>query len=62
MLQLRKVFWLEELGQDFVEHALLLAMISLAAAGLFFSSGASVSGVWSAADSKIAVAYQSAAS
>ncbi len=62
MSQLLQSFWFEELGQDFVEHALLLAMISLAAAGLFFSSGASVSGVWSAADSKITVAYKSAVS
>ncbi len=55
-------FWKDEPGQDLTEHALLLAMISLVAAALFLDSGASVSGVWNSADSKISTAYRSASS
>ena len=62
MIELMKAFAKEELGQDFVEHALILAMIALTSAALFFSSGSSISGVWSGADSKISVASRSAGS
>jgi len=55
-------FWEDECGQDLTEHALLLAMIALVASALFFDSGASVSGVWNSADSKISTAYRSASS
>jgi len=54
--------WRDESGQDLTEHAMLLAMITLVACALFFDSGASVSGVWNTADSKIASAYRCASS
>jgi Flp pilus assembly pilin Flp len=43
---LQKGFWSDESGQDLVEYTLLLAMVCLASAALFISSGASVSGIW----------------
>ena len=46
----------QERGQDVVEYALLLAFLALGSAGLFFSSGGSLQGIWGAADSELAVA------
>ena len=39
--------WKDERGQDVVEYALLTAFVALAAAGVFFGAGGSMSGIWS---------------
>ena len=40
-----KGFLRDDSGQDLIEYTLLLAMICLASAGLFISSGGTVSGI-----------------
>jgi Flp pilus assembly pilin Flp len=59
MMYLRN-FWNDEQGQDLIEYTLLLAFVALASAGLFLSAGANVSGIWSTANSQLAVANTSA--
>lgn len=39
--------WKDERGQDVIEYALLTAFVALAAAGVFFGAGGSITGVWS---------------
>jgi len=39
--------WQDEQGQDLIEYTLLMAFVALASAGLFISSGQSVSAIWS---------------
>lgn len=53
MNEMFRGFWTETDGQDLVEYTLLLAMICLASAALFISGGGSVSGIWSAANSRL---------
>ena len=55
-----KTFLREESGQDLIEYTLLLAFVALASAALFIGAGGSVSGIWSIANSRLAVACQSA--
>jgi Flp pilus assembly pilin Flp len=43
-----------------IEYTLLLAFVCLASAALFISAGGSVSGIWSATNSQLAVANTSA--
>lgn len=62
IIRLFGAFLKEELGQDLIEYALLLAMISLASSGLFVSSGDSIYGIWSSTKSTVSVAHQSAIS
>lgn len=50
----------DEQGQDLIEYTLLLAFVCLGAAGLFISSGKDVSGIWTAANSRLAAANTSA--
>jgi Flp pilus assembly pilin Flp len=50
----------EEDGQDLIEYTLLLAFIVLATAALMTGAGTSVKGVWSVANSKLALANISA--
>lgn len=50
----------DEQGQDLIEYTLLLAFVCLAAAGLFINSGKSVSGIWTAANTRLAAANVSA--
>jgi Flp pilus assembly pilin Flp len=50
----------DEQGQDLIEYTLLLAFVCLASAALFISAGGSVSGIWSATNSQLAVANTSA--
>jgi len=46
----------QEQGQDLIEYTLLLAMVALASAGLFVSSGGAISGIWSATSSNLSAA------
>ncbi len=59
---LHKVFWREDSGQDLIEYTLLLAMVCLASAGLFISSGASVSGIWAVTQNNLSSANSTAGS
>jgi len=56
---LRK-FLRDEQGQDLIEYTLLLAFVCLATAALFVSSGGSLSGIWTSANSDLATANSSA--
>lgn len=53
-------FLIEEQGQDLIEYTLLLAFVCLASAALFISTGRSVSGIWTAANTRLAAANTSA--
>jgi Flp pilus assembly pilin Flp len=55
-------FLLDEQGQDLIEYSLLLAFIVLGAAVFFKAAGASVQGVWSNANTRLANAQAVAAS
>jgi Flp pilus assembly pilin Flp len=55
-----KTFVQDEQGQDLIEYTLLLAFVCLGAASLFIGSGKSVSGIWVAANSRLAAANTSA--
>jgi Flp pilus assembly pilin Flp len=61
-IRLLGAFLKEEQGQDLVEYALLLAMVALASSGLFVTSGASISGIWSSTKSTVSTAHQSSMS
>jgi Flp pilus assembly pilin Flp len=39
--------WKDEQGQDVIEYALLTAFVALAAAGVFYGAGGSITGIWS---------------
>jgi len=49
-----------EQGQDLIEYTLLLAFVCLASAALFISAGGSVSGIWTASNSRLAAANTAA--
>ncbi len=49
-------FFRDEQGQDLVEYTLLLAFVALASAALFIGAGQYVNGIWSTANSRLAVA------
>ena len=53
-------FMRDEQGQDLIEYTFLLAFVCLGAATLFASAGRSVSGIWSATNSRLAAANTSA--
>jgi Flp pilus assembly pilin Flp len=55
-----KMFWKDEQGQDLIEYTLLLAFVCIATAALFISSGGSLSGIWTAANSQLGAANTSA--
>jgi len=55
-----KQFLLEEQAQDLIEYTLLLAFVCLATSALFVSSGGSLSGIWTSANSDLAKANTSA--
>jgi Flp pilus assembly pilin Flp len=57
-----KRFLKNEQAQDLIEYTLLLAFVCLATAALFISSGGSLSGIWTTANSDLAAANASAAS
>jgi Flp pilus assembly pilin Flp len=53
-------FLRDEQGQDLIEYTLLLAFVCLATSALFVSSGGSLSGIWSAGNSRLAAANTAA--
>ena len=53
-------FWNDEQGQDLIEYTLLLAFVCLASAALFIGAGGSVSGIWTAANSRLVAANTAA--
>jgi Flp pilus assembly pilin Flp len=55
-----KQFLQEEQAQDLIEYTLLLAFVCLATSALFVSSGGSLSGIWTSANSRLATANTSA--
>jgi len=50
----------EEQGQDLIEYTLLLAFVCFTSAALFIGAGASVSGIWTSANSQLASANTTA--
>jgi Flp pilus assembly pilin Flp len=50
----------EEQGQDLIEYTLLLAFVCLATSALFVSSGGSLAGIWTAANTRVAAANTAA--
>jgi len=60
--RLLMAFWRDDQGQDLIEYTLLLAFVCLATAGLFISSGGSLSGIWITANSQLTVANAASAS
>ena len=60
MNALLRNFFKDEQGQDLIEYTLLLAFVCLASAALFVSAGGSVSGIWTATNSRLAAANTSA--
>jgi len=55
-----KHFITDEQAQDLIEYTLLLAFVCLATSALFVSSGGSLSGIWTSANSELATANTSA--
>ena len=55
-----KNFIKDEQAQDLIEYTLLLAFVCLATSALFVSSGGSLSGIWTSANSQLATANTSA--
>ena len=55
-----KRFLQDEQGQDLIEYTLLLAFVCLATSALFVSSGGSLSGIWTSANSSLTTANTSA--
>lgn len=49
-------FWNDRSGQDLIEYTSLLAFVALASAALFIGSRNSIKGIWSVANSTLAVA------
>ena len=62
MTTIMKSFLQDEQGQDLIEYTLLLAFVCLASAALFISTGNSVSGIWTQANTRLAAANTAAAS
>ncbi len=50
----------DDQGQDLIEYTLLIAFVCLATSALFVSSGGSLSGIWSSANSDLVKANTSA--
>ncbi|MGA2039020.1 MAG: Flp family type IVb pilin [Bryobacteraceae bacterium] len=55
-----RAFWLEDEGQNLIEHSLLIAFVCLAAAAMFINAGASVRSIWTTSNSQLAVAAAAA--
>jgi Flp pilus assembly pilin Flp len=53
-------FMRDEQGQDLVEYSLLLAFVALASAALFLAAGGSITGIWTAANVRLASANSAA--
>jgi Flp pilus assembly pilin Flp len=55
-----KAFLKDEQAQDLIEYTLLLAFVCLATSALFVSSGGSLSGIWTSANTRLSAANTSA--
>jgi Flp pilus assembly pilin Flp len=53
-------FLRDDQAQDLIEYTLLLAFVCLATTALFVSSGGSLAGIWTSANSRLIVANASA--
>lgn len=53
-------FLRDEQAQDLIEYTLLIAFVCLATAALFITAGGSLSGIWTAGNSRLAAANTSA--
>ena len=62
MKELLMAFLRDDQGQDLIEYTLLLAFVCLATAGLFISSGGSLSAIWTTANSQLTAANAASAS
>ena len=62
MLNVFKRLRQDEQGQDLIEYTLLMAFVALASAGLFISSGASISSIWSTSNTELSTAASTASS
>jgi len=51
-----RAFWREDEGQNLIEHSLLIAFVSLAAATLFISAGGNIKSIWTTTNSQLAAA------
>jgi Flp pilus assembly pilin Flp len=61
-MTLLKNFVNDEQGQDLIEYTLLLAFVALASAAVFIGAGSSISGIWTAANTRLQNANAVAAS
>ena len=55
-MNMSRVLWQDEQGQDLIEYTLLLGFVALASATLFMKSGSSVKGIWSTTSSQLSYA------
>ncbi len=62
MREFVKRFLQEESGQDLIEYTLLMAFVALASASIFFSTGGTITGIWTSANTQLAAAATSAGS
>ena len=62
MKNLMMRFAQEDQGQDLVEYTLLLAFVCLASAAMFINAGASLSSIWTQANTQLSAANTAAAS
>jgi len=62
MVNVMKRLWQDEQGQDLIEYTLLMAFVALASAGLFISSGQSISSIWSSSNAELSNAASTAGS
>jgi Flp pilus assembly pilin Flp len=54
MTNVMKTFINDEQGQDLIEYTLLLAFVALASAAVFIGAGNSITGIWTAANNRLA--------
>jgi Flp pilus assembly pilin Flp len=62
MINQIKNFMIDDQGQDLIEYTLLLAFVALASAAVFIGAGNSISGIWTAANTRLSNANSIAAS
>jgi len=55
-----RAFWRDDEGQNLIEHSLLIAFVSLAAATMFISAGGNIKSIWTTTNSQLAAAAASA--
>ncbi len=60
MSELLRVLIRDEEGQDLIEYTLLLAFIVMSTAALMIGAGRSAKGIWTVANSTLAVANSAA--